>query len=57
MTAHGSSEFAAKVRGNLYETLVLDKLRHLSEDMNVLSFVMDSEIAIISDGIFNPNGH
>ena len=41
MDAHGSSKFAVKVRGNLYERLVLDKLRNLSVDMNVLNFTVE----------------
>lgn len=43
MLTHGSSEFAAKVRGNLYERLVLDKLRGLSGSMSldVLTFSME----------------
>ena len=40
MIAHGFSSYAAKVRGNLYEKLVLDRLCNLSSDMDVLSFVM-----------------
>jgi len=42
MDAHGSSAYAAKVRGNLYERLVLDKLHGLSVNMNVISFTMEA---------------
>jgi hypothetical protein len=40
MITHGFNAFAAKVRGNLYEKIVLDRLRDLSSDMDVPSFVM-----------------
>lgn len=43
MNAHGMSEYAAKMRGNLYERLVLEKLRGLSTSgMDVISFTMEA---------------
>lgn len=42
MDAHGSSKYASKVRGNLFERLVLDKLRNLSTSIEVVSFTMEA---------------
>lgn len=42
MDAHGSSDYATKVRRNLYERLVLDKLRDLPANMDVLHFTMEA---------------
>lgn len=43
LKAHRSREYAAKVRGNLYECLVLNKLRGLSADVMVMGFTMEKD--------------